>query len=70
MNEENLSSVVVLEGSDQKLADTIIENSVSKDQRIVVMNAMQNVTKEDVQEGMTYLSAMEDNLEALKQALS
>ncbi len=70
VNEESLSCVVVLEGSDQKLADTIIQNSASKDQQIVVMNAMQNVTKEDVQEGMTYLSAMEDNLEALKQALS
>ena len=37
---------------------------------ILSMNSMQSCTMKDVSEGVTYLSVMESNLEALQQALN
>ena len=37
---------------------------------ILSMNSMQSCTMKDVSEGVTYLSVMESNLDALQQALN
>ncbi len=70
MDELSLPVVMVIEGSDQKIAETIISNSKAKDQKILVMDSMQSVNAADVQAGTTYLSIMEQNLEILKEALN
>lgn len=70
LNDLKLPAVIVIEGSEHKIAETIISNSDSKDQDILVMNSLQSVTSTDVDNGTTYLSIMEDNLNVLKQALN
>ena len=69
VDELDLKSVIALDGSDQKIARTIIENTKTKDQSIVIMDSMQSVTGQDIENGENYLSVMEKNLEALKEAL-
>ena len=69
VDEENLSSILTIEGSDQKIAQTINDNTGSKDHQILIMNSMQSTTSQDVEAGATYLSIMNENLEVLKQAL-
>ncbi|MGN0462235.1 MAG: metal ABC transporter substrate-binding protein [Ruminococcus sp.] len=65
-----LNTVLTIEGSDQKIAETIISNTKSKNQKILSLNSMQGVTSDDVKNGMTYLSIMTDNLSTLDKALS
>lgn len=70
VDELQLKSVLVTESSDQLIAKTIIQNTEQKSQRILVMDSMQSVTKSDISSGTTYLSVMENNLQALKVALN
>lgn len=60
---------MTIEKSDQKIAKTIIENTATKDQKILTLDSMQSTTSDDIANGETYLSAMEKNLEVLKEAL-
>ncbi len=69
VDELGLHSVCTIEGSDQKIAETIIQNTQSKDQKILTMNSMQSVTSTDVEEGASWLSIMKENLNVLKEAL-
>ena len=69
LNELGLHSVMVTESADQSIAKTVIQNSAAKNQDILVLNSMQSVTAGDVAGGTTYLSLMESNLEALKNAV-
>ncbi|MDO5146625.1 MAG: metal ABC transporter substrate-binding protein [Eubacteriales bacterium] len=69
VDELNLSTVLILEKSDGKIAKTIVENTQKKDQKIVSMDSMQSVTAAEVEEGVSYLSIMEKNLDAMKAAL-
>lgn len=69
VDEEGLSAILVLEGSNQKIAGAIKDNTKDKGQKILTLNSMQSVTAKDVEEGTTYLSVMEDNLKVLKEAL-
>ena len=68
LDELGLHTVMTLEGSDGKLAQTII--SIAKaDADILCLDSMQSTTKKDVQEGAKYLAIMEKNLDVLAQAL-
>ncbi len=69
-DELSLPAVCVLESSDQSIAKTIINNTKSKNQKILVMDSMQSVTSKDVANGAKYLSIMEENLKELKEALN
>lgn len=69
LDELGLKCVMTIEGSDQKLAKTIIDSTKKKDQQILTMNSMQSVTASDTEAGASYLEIMRDNLEVLKQAL-
>ena len=69
VNELNLKNIMVTESSDKKIAEKIISESRDKNQKIIVLDAMQSVTSSDVQNKTTYLSIMENNLDALKEAL-
>ncbi|MCR4591515.1 MAG: metal ABC transporter substrate-binding protein [Lachnospiraceae bacterium] len=68
-DELSLPAVMTIEGSDHKIAKTIVQNTESKDQEILTMDSMQSTTSKDVENGKTYLSVMEDNLSVLKEAL-
>lgn len=69
VDEEELSAILVLEGSNQKIAGAIKDNTKDKGQKILTLNSMQSITAKDAEEGTTYLSMMEDNLRVLKEAL-
>lgn len=69
VDELGLRSVIVIENSDGRLADTIIKNTETKDQKILVLNSMQSVSGNDIEEGASYLRIMEENLAVLKEAL-
>ena len=69
MDELNLNSVMVTESSEQSIAKTVISNTKKRNQKILVLDAMQSVTSRDVDNGTTYISIMEKNLSVLKEAL-
>ena len=65
LRELSLPAVLTIDGSDQKIAKTVVETSGS-DASILTLNSMQSETADS---GDTYLSVMESNLEILKKAL-
>ncbi len=70
VKELSLPSVLTLEKSDHKLAETIISASGLKGVEIVTMDSMQAVTPKERSEGASYLRGMEKNLEVLRKALN
>ncbi len=70
VDELGLGVVLTIEGNDHRIAETIIQNTADGNQKILTMDSMQSVTKEDVENGVTYLSIMEENLNVLKEALN
>ena len=69
VDELGLGTVLTIESADGKIAQTIVQNTAAKSAQILQMDSMQSTTSQDVKNGKTYLSAMEANLEVLKQAL-
>ena len=69
-DELNLNTILAIEGSDQRIAEIIRQNTHSQNQEILTMNSLQSVTAKEIENGFTYLKAMRDNLEVLKKALS
>lgn len=69
VDELSLHAVMTIEGKDHKIADTIVGNTQSKDQKILSMDSMQSVTGKDVKSGASYLAIMEKNLNVLEEAL-
>lgn len=69
IDELGLTSVIVIEGSDHKIAESIISNTTAQDASILDINSLQSVTTSDIENGITYLSVMTDNLEIFRQAL-
>lgn len=61
---------MTIDGSDQKIAKTIIDNTKAQNQEILTLNSMQAATADDVANGASYTSIMEDNLKVLKKALA
>ncbi len=69
VDELNLKSVMTIEGAEHKIAETVKDNTQSKDQKILTLDSMQTTTSADIEAGKTYLSIMTANLEVLKEAL-
>jgi len=69
LEELQLSAVITIEGSDKKIAQTVIENTELKNKAIVSLDSLQSVSKKEIEDGATYLSVMEKNLGVLKQVL-
>ena len=70
LDELGLKTVLTIEKSDDRIAQTVIENTKTKDQKILELNSMQSITSDEIADGVTYLSVMEDNLDVLKEALN
>ncbi|MBR3105256.1 MAG: zinc ABC transporter substrate-binding protein [Lachnospiraceae bacterium] len=68
-DELGLKNLLIIEGSDGKLADTVKNATETKDQQILTLNSLQSVSSTAAKDGISYLSVMRDNLEVLKQAL-
>ena len=69
VDEGKLPCVLTIEGKNHKIAETIVQNTAGKNQKILTMDSMQSTTSQDVASGTTYLSLMEQNLDVLKEAL-
>lgn len=69
VDELKMPCVLTIEGKNHKLAETIVQSTAGKNQKVLTMDSMQSTTSEDVANGTTYLSAMEQNLSVLKEAL-
>ena len=69
VDELSLPAVLTIEGKDKRVAETIIENTASKNQKVLTLDSMQSVSSSDIKNGTTYLSIMESNLSVLKEAL-
>ena len=69
VDELALPAVLTIENSDGRIAQTIVENTKSRDQLILTMDSMQGTTGRNANDGATYLGIMESNLNILKQAL-
>ncbi len=69
VDEWKLPCVLTIEGAQHKIAETIVWNTTTKNQKVLTMDSMQSTTTQDVKNGTTYLSVMEKNLSVLKEAL-
>ena len=69
VDEGKLPCVLTIEGKNHKIAETIVQNTAGKNQKILTMDSMQSTTSQDVARGRTYLSLMAKNLDVLKEAL-
>ena len=69
IDELKLENIFIIDGSDGKIADTVIKNSGRKDVTVLELNSMQSVTNKDISNSMDYLSIMEYNLSVLEEAL-
>lgn len=69
VDETGVNVVLMIDGSDESIARTIINSTNKKDRKILVMNSMQAVTKKDINAGSTYLDIMTENLGVLTEAL-
>ena len=69
-DEMELPAVLTIEGSDGRLAETVVQNTKHAAPRILSLNSLQAVTEKDILGGMTYLSVMEKNRAVLEEALT
>ena len=70
VDELGLKYIFKIEGSDGSIANTVKENTKSRDQKILTLDSLQSVTAKDVSDGVSYLDIMRVNLDALKTALN
>lgn len=70
LDELGLKTVLVIDKSDKKLAQTVVSNTKTKDQEILVIDSLQSTSTSDSSKGVSYISVMEKNLEVLSKALA
>ena len=66
LDEVGTNTLLIIDGSDGKIAQSVVDNAKSKDVKILTLNSMQSVLDKDA----SYLSVMENNLSVLKEALN
>ncbi len=67
-DEINADTIFAIEGSDCSIADAVVENTAGKSAEIAVLNSIQSVSRKQIEDGVTYLSVMENNYQILKEA--
>ena len=70
IDELKLPSVLTVDGSNGSIAKSVISNTKDKNQKVLKLNSIQSINKDDISGGVTYLSIMRDNLKVLKEALN
>ena len=69
LSEEKFPYVMIIEGSNGKIANAIIENSTEKGAKVETMYSIQAVSGDEIKNGASYLDYMKKNLEVLKTVL-
>lgn len=67
VKEEGIKTVFKIEMSDGKLADAVCEATGAKAE---VLHSAHNLSKEEIEQGIDYISLMRKNIELLKEALN
>ena len=67
VKEEQIPVVFTIEFSNGKIADTIVEATNTKK---MMLNSGHNLTKEQLESGVTFLSLMKENVDILREALN
>ncbi len=67
VKEDNIPVILTIEFSNKKIAKTISKETGTK---VLEFNSAHNISKEDFENGKTYLDIMNDNLKVLKEALN
>ena len=70
VDELKLKNILVIEGTNHKIADTVARATKTKKKNILVLDSMQSITGEDAKAGEKYIKVMEENKEVLQKALS
>lgn len=70
LKESKINTLLIVDNSDTKTADTVIRTSGRQDIRVVTLNSMQSVTTNELNSGISYLSVMEDNLRIIAESLN
>lgn len=65
-----ISTILITDNVNVKLANTVIDTTSKKSGDVLSMSSMQSVTKTEIENGVTYLSVMEQNLEILEKVLN
>ena len=68
VDSHNLKYVMAIEGSQSSIADTIANNTKTKDQEILYVNALEIMTNAQIEQGTTYLGLMKENLAVFTKA--
>ena len=66
VDELGLHTILKIESSDGKIANTIKENTKDKNQQILTLDSLQSTT---IKSNVTYIDVMQSNLEVLKKAI-
>ena len=69
-DELRLPVILTIENSDGRIAEAVKSNTTKKNQKLLAMNSLQSVTKEQIADGITYLQVMQENLSVLSEALN
>ena len=67
VKDKNLPYVLVIDGSDGSVAQTVASQSGAK---IMTLDSCQSVSEDESKEGKSYLSVMQENLNVLKEVLN
>lgn len=70
LSESNLGYIVTTDNPTSGTASAVIKASGRTDVQIVTLNSLQGVMPDDIDGGLTYTSAMTENLNVLKQILN
>nr|MBO6294599.1 zinc ABC transporter substrate-binding protein [Schwartzia sp. (in: firmicutes)] len=69
LDELKLPVILTIEGGSRKVAETILYNTPTHDQKILVLDSMQSTVGDKAAFGQNYLAVMWKNLDVLKEAL-
>ncbi len=70
VDELGLPAVMTIENPKARIAETIVQTTKARNQKILAMDSLQSITSQEVNAGVSYLDVMESNLEILRQALN
>ena len=70
VDELKLSSVLTIDGGISNIDESVIANTKSKNIKTLSLESLQSVTDAEISSGLSYLSAMTDNLKIFEEALN
>ncbi|MDE7120607.1 MAG: metal ABC transporter substrate-binding protein [Oscillospiraceae bacterium] len=69
VNALQAEAIFKIENSSESLAESIISSTEQKHQKILSLHSMQSVTAQEIADGASYLSIMQDNRDVLSEVL-